>query len=342
MVFIKNAYTGRYLDVPYANAYATQNVWECEFTGATAQQWKMLYISDGNYRIVPRCAASTSNGVTTYSVCLDIDAATNTNGSNLQLYTLHTGDNQKFGFTYNNDGSYIISTAYSSHTRALGVTNQSLLNQANVAQYSYDGTAINRWILEPVDRDAYFAGRYLSDMINKKPGAFPYMSSFYYETPNFSSQGLLSSGIHFTGNWELYRKTTNDTSLDYSTITSHWDMPNTVYIPWISITDFRQQFQNNIIWFCKGSQLVNHPEYAMALNLAKADVIHMSYDNLPNPDSAINVSPLYSMSVTGTTTYNGSTTYSVSYRSNIYTNVQSSLLELATANPDRYFVFYKF
>lgn len=304
----------------------------------------MLYIGDGEYRIVPRCAAVTNtDGSTTYSVCLDIDAATNTDGSNLQLYPLHNGSNQRFGFTYLNNGTYKISTAFSDHERVLGVENHSYSNQANVAQYSYDGHSANRWILEPVDRFVTLGERYKTDMFSNVPTTFPYMSSYLYETTNFASQILLNSGIHYTGNWSLYRKSTYESSISSPTaLSTYWEVPDATNIPWVTLSQFKTQFSGKMIWFCKGSFLTNHPDYAALGGLVKSDVIQMSYDNLPEPDSAINVTPQYTMSVMGTTTYNGNTTYSLSYRANAFVGIDTSLLELAEANPNRYFVFYKF
>lgn len=344
--YIKNAYTGRYLDVPYANAYATQNIWECEYTGSTAQQWKMLYIGDGEFRIVPRCAAVTSgDGSTTYSVCLDIDAATNTDGSNLQLYYLHDGSNQRFGFTYMSDGSYKISTAFSDHNKVLAVQDLSYANQANVAQYTYQNSGGFRWILEPVNRDITFGSRYETNMIGNSSQAFPKISDLNMESTNFASQVLLNSGIHYTGNWSIYRNSNSLATLtNINQIVTNWEVPDDTQVAWCNPSKFRNQHSGKIVYYCKGSLLTSIPELGLVSNLVKCDVVQMSIDGISvAPSSAIDISPLATMSVTNTSaTYNGNTTLWVEYRSAVGSTTSMSLLQLASLYPNRYFVFYKF
>lgn len=95
-------------------------------------------IPDGIYTI--RCAANTAFAV-------DVSGGSKDNGAQIQLWRYYRPtNNQKFRFTKNSDGTYKIANVGSG--KVFDVHGNSLLNHANVEQYTDHGGANQRWYVE--------------------------------------------------------------------------------------------------------------------------------------------------------------------------------------------------
>lgn len=93
-------------------------------------------ITDGVY---------TMHALSRLSACVDIYAASKTNGGNADLYDVNLSDAQKFKFTYLGDGTYKITNVGSG--LVLDVYAGSYTSGANIQQYAWNGTKAQRWIV---------------------------------------------------------------------------------------------------------------------------------------------------------------------------------------------------
>ena len=82
-VYIKNAYTGKYLDVSGGSIENGANVQQYEFNGTNAQKWGLYSYGDGNYTIVSEL---NSDG-THYNRVLDVSNGLNGENINAVSYT---------------------------------------------------------------------------------------------------------------------------------------------------------------------------------------------------------------------------------------------------------------
>lgn len=82
--------SGKVLDAFYDNISSGQNVIQYPWDGGSYQQWKFTDAGDGYYYIVPRCNES---------LCLDVYAANNSDGTNVQVYTANQSVAQKWKLT---------------------------------------------------------------------------------------------------------------------------------------------------------------------------------------------------------------------------------------------------
>ena len=84
---------------------------------------------------------------------MDVAGYIDSNGTNIQQWPFADADNQKFEFTKNLDGSYLIRPLFSN--RCVDVTGGSLLNFANVHLWDYWGGANQKWLVHSVGKDIY-------------------------------------------------------------------------------------------------------------------------------------------------------------------------------------------
>ncbi|MDE6519491.1 MAG: RICIN domain-containing protein [Ruminococcus sp.] len=141
---IKNVNSGLYMQVNGAKAENGANVQQWGTTDDTVHDiWKLVDAGDGYYYIV----SAVGDGGT---YVLDVEAKKTDNNTNIEIYSYTGGDNQKFMFTKNSDGSYKIRPKHTNAKSAVEIAGASTSSGANVQQYEINGANCQDWILEKV------------------------------------------------------------------------------------------------------------------------------------------------------------------------------------------------
>ena len=137
--YIKNAYSGKYLDVVNASSADGANVQQYEFNGCDAQKFKLVNDGNGYYSILTACS--------NYNSGVDVSGWGTANGTNIQQWSYHGGDCQKFQFVKSGD-AYIIKTKMSNCYSCLDLYAWNKNNGGNIAQWEYLGGQNQLWYLE--------------------------------------------------------------------------------------------------------------------------------------------------------------------------------------------------
>lgn len=137
--YIKNANSGKYLDVANASSSNGANVQQYQFNGCDAQKFKLVNDGNGYYSILTACS--------NYKSGVDVSGWGTSNGTNIQQWSYHGGDCQKFQFVKSGD-AYIIKTKMSNCYSCLEVYAWSKTNGGNVNQWEYLGGKNQLWYLE--------------------------------------------------------------------------------------------------------------------------------------------------------------------------------------------------
>jgi len=140
--FIKNAYSGLYLDVANGATSNGTNIQQWSSNGSTAQQFNLVYLNNGYYAIKTVCSGSAQ--------ALDVWGKSKADGTNIATYKYSGGANQQFKFVKQSDGSYAILTRMSGDASCLDDYNWSKSNGGNVCQWNYWGGACQKWVLTKV------------------------------------------------------------------------------------------------------------------------------------------------------------------------------------------------
>ena len=150
---IRNAYSGKVLDVEGGALSSETNISQCEYNGTDSQRWIIEESADGYYFIVSKQS----------ELYLDVENGIAQNGSNIQVYTGNENPSQKFkieelepivGEETIEDGIYKIATVLNTNI-SLEVSNSSTANQANVQLWSYVGENQQKFKLE-YDGNGYY------------------------------------------------------------------------------------------------------------------------------------------------------------------------------------------
>lgn len=137
--YLRNANSGKYLDVAGASASDGANIHQWSFNGGENQKFKLVSDGNGNYSIL--------TGISGYSKAVDVDSWGTHNGANILQWSYHGGDCQKFSLEKIGD-AYVIKTKVSGNVRCLDVDAWSHNDGANVAQWDVHGGACQLWYLE--------------------------------------------------------------------------------------------------------------------------------------------------------------------------------------------------
>ena len=148
--YIKNAFSGLYLDVANGGTDNGTNIQQYAYNGSTAQQFNLVYVSNGYYAIKTVCSGSAK--------ALDVWAKSTADGTNIATYTYSGGSNQLFKFVKQSDGSYAILTKISGDASGLDDYNWSTSNGGNVCQWTYWGGACQKWYLTAVSSGSSSSG----------------------------------------------------------------------------------------------------------------------------------------------------------------------------------------
>ena len=124
--YIKNAASGKYLQVANSEANANANVEIGTGTGKSNQKWKLTKLSNGYINLV--------SGLGAFS--LDIERAKNEKGTNVIIYNSHQGDAQQLKLLSSNNGNAVyIAAKVSSESKVICV----------YADLATDGTNVHIW-----------------------------------------------------------------------------------------------------------------------------------------------------------------------------------------------------
>ena len=134
--YIRNNYSGKYIDVNGQSTASGANIHQWSFHGGTNQQWKITNTGGRWYTLRPQHAPG---------MAMDVAGSAVNNGTNIRQYTYNGSDAQKFGFVKVN-GTYRIVTKVNYGTKNLSLASPFTTNGANIRQWSY---CVNDfWVLE--------------------------------------------------------------------------------------------------------------------------------------------------------------------------------------------------
>lgn len=332
--FIKNAYTGQYLDVQDGIGANGSNVWQYKFNGSQAQQWYVHSYGNGDYTLF----TPVGNDGTSYVYALDISDGSGNNNANAQIWQYNGSDAQKFCLakvTYG--GAYIMYSKCSDYSKSVVLSSSSCQQGTNVNQYTFQSYSKDLWILEPIARDDTKGVWYAKYNYNKYVDAYPNLTTFNQETvncANFVSQCLLASGMHFQDDWMVYRKNGNYSKpLNVDQLNNTWELADPS--PWISAKYFYQYWRDRKnIHVYTGQDILNNPQQILNEQVGMGDVVQYgsTVDYLLSGMA-------HTMYITGYGTYNGNNSYTLTYQSN--EALDKNLLEICAAVPSCIFVFYE-
>ena len=322
--FIKNAYSGQYLDVYNGNTTSYTNVQQWPYNGGSNQRWYINYNGDGTFTFYSEVGNN---------MVLDINEYDPNNGANVQIFESNGSIAQKFKIGYTSSSTYVIVTQASNFTKAISTANSVCTAGENVHQYDYAGLWSERWILDPVEKDVELGALYATDNYNTYVQAYPNLSNNGGDCTNFVSQCMLASGIHYNGNWNILRKNGN-----YTDITSNAQLNDSWSVsdpsPWISAEEFKNFWVGRVSGAYKGTgqQIIDNPSLIWNLPITQGCVVQRADKFLGDVGKAT-----HSMYITG---YLNNNTYLLTYHSN--NTLSKSLLEFCEQDPNSYYLFYVF
>ncbi|MGN0584478.1 MAG: RICIN domain-containing protein [Ruminococcus sp.] len=147
---IKNASSNLYMEAAGNIAENNTNVQQWDLNGGDAEStdtpdkwntWRLFDAGEGYYYIISQMADGAA-------YALDVSGKKADNGTNICIYEFNGGDNQKFKFAKNSDGSYKILTKVSNDKSAVEIENGSAEYGANVQEWEINGAECQNWILE--------------------------------------------------------------------------------------------------------------------------------------------------------------------------------------------------
>ena len=140
--YIKNVFSGLYLDVADGSGDNNANIQQYSYDGSARQQFKLVSAGDGYYTIY--------TGASGFQKVVDVDGKSTADGANILQYAYKGTNNQKFLVTEVSPGAYAIKTGITSGASCLDVYEWSTESGGNIAQWNYWGGDCQLWILEKV------------------------------------------------------------------------------------------------------------------------------------------------------------------------------------------------
>jgi hypothetical protein len=133
--YIKNTGSNKYLNVKNGVGADAQNV----ELGSQKQKWKVANNSDGTALLISEFG----------DYALDVAMASGENGANIQIYSVHGGDAQKFIIRETFESNvYVIDTQASNGTKALDAEGARTADGTNICQWSDEEKSNQTWIFE--------------------------------------------------------------------------------------------------------------------------------------------------------------------------------------------------
>lgn len=306
--FVKNKNSGKYLDVEHGVDANGTNVSQYQYNGKTNQKWKVNYVGNGLYNLIPMCSSTRM---------LDIYNANDFQRANVDIWIDgNQSPARRFAIVLNQDGySYRLLSQCSNYTRAVTVEGRSCTNGANVFQYTYNGTTNDEWILQPAGNKSVNLGvNYALRNAKTRPVTYPNFLDFGNDCTNFVSQCMLASGIAFRDEWMVNKKNNtyqipkNATELDNS-----WELKTIGGIfgygassPWISADKFKEFWTPKVkTETFSGQYIYDHPTEIINKEYVRGDVVQI-----------LNGGEAYhAMYITDYTYHNNKLSYALTYHS---------------------------
>lgn len=327
--YIKNAYSGQYLDVSNGIASNYTNVWQYPYNGTASQRWYINYNGDGTFTFYSELGNN---------MVLDIDNGSPNNEANVHIYEYNGTDAQKFKIGSTSSSTYVIVTKVSNYDKSISTCYSGCTVGENVHQYDYAGLWSERWILEPVEKDVDLGALYAMDNYNSYVQAFPNLTNIGGDCTNFASQCMLASGIHPVDNWNILRKNGNYTDINnVSQLNDSWLVTDPS--PWISAEEFKNYWVSHVsngAYKATGQQILDNPEIAWNAPVTQGCVIQIAKKTLLGDVGTAH----HSMYISGYINDGTHDTYALTYHST--NTLQTTLLDVCSRYPNEYFLFYAF
>lgn len=287
------------------------NVWQYKFNGSLAQKWFLHSYGDGTYSIYTPLG---NDG--TYRYCLDIIDASGSDFANVQIWQPNGTDAQRFSIGKTNFGTYVFFTKCSNYEKAVVLQEANCTEGINVLQYSFLSSPRETWILEPVNSNVYLGLDYARTNYNQYVPTYPNLSSFEghsADCANFVSQSLLASGVHYEGDWKVYRKNYNyKAPTTVAQLNDSWELCQPKASPWTSAKYFERYWSkraNNVEVFTI-DYVLNHPDEIFQKKFYPCDVVQLAYNRL-----GIRAESWHTMFITNYLKYNNKDSYALTYHS---------------------------
>ena len=147
LYYIKNKRSGKYLT---ADVYNGGNVYQSDFDGASNQKWYISPVEGTIYFTIRTANQNYSLDVYSGEINESHSVSGNADGSNIQVFGNNSGNNQKWRFVRNWNGTYKILSALTTN-RGLTVYNASNADNANCILYTHNVnfTYNDDWTIEP-------------------------------------------------------------------------------------------------------------------------------------------------------------------------------------------------
>lgn len=153
--YLRNANSGKYLDVPKGNSGNGTDLIQYSFNGGANQIFKTVYNSTtGDYALIPMCATGSAVEITNTSP---------NNNEIVQIWSKPSSgymNSQRFKIVRNSNGSYKLLSYASSYTKAVVVQGASTANSAKIIQYNDNGATNGNWYFESVESFNYNSTNY--------------------------------------------------------------------------------------------------------------------------------------------------------------------------------------
>jgi len=170
--YIKNAYTGHYLDVKDGIAQGGTNVQQCQYNGSYAQKWYMVHLGNGEYMICSDVGSTAEGESVRLNYSLDVSNGVNANGTQIHLWNSVMNEiTQTFSFTKTLNNTYIIWTKASNYTKVASLSDNLCSDGINVHQWEYSNHSHDQWIFEPVYKFENMGVAYAKANYNRKVDA---------------------------------------------------------------------------------------------------------------------------------------------------------------------------
>lgn len=143
LYYIKNASTGKYLDLAIESSGNGIILQENRHSGTDLQKFLIRSNGDGYYYIL--------TGSSNYNDCLEVDGGNSANNTNITQWLYHGGDMQMFHIVKNTDNTYTLLTKASSNTSAIASNILWKDTLGAIIQKTYIGDSTQHWYLELVN-----------------------------------------------------------------------------------------------------------------------------------------------------------------------------------------------
>jgi len=327
--YIKNMYSGQYLDVAGGVAADGTNVQQYKFNGTDSQRWRIASNGDGTLTIYSRVGA-----VGEYKYALDISNASGDNYANVQIWTPNGTDAQKFKMGRTELSTVAFFSKVSGYSKAIVLNGPTCDQGRNIDQYTFQSYVNEMWILEPVSKYSKLGVDYAKANWNKSVACYPNYMPYGVDCTNFASQCMLASGIHYQDDWYMYRKNSTYNSPNGATeINTSWELGDPS--PWQSAKYFGRYWNKKVkIYVVKGTDIINNPNMAWFSDIGIGDVVQYADNNL-----GFRGEEQHTMYIRDARVYEGHNNYVLTYHSKEVE--EKDLLQVVKENPNYYYVFYK-